>query len=89
VDGAGNVFVAEGSLSGYIRKISPGGVVTTFAGSTQGGADGTGSAAQFDGPSGLVIDNAGVIYVADTANDSIRRSLQTSRNHFRRDSTAP
>ncbi len=73
VDSAGNVYVADQG-NDEIREISPSGVVSTLAGSARqtGFSDGTGSAARFDGPTGLALDSAGDIYVADYANDEIR-----------------
>jgi formylglycine-generating enzyme required for sulfatase activity len=74
VDSAGNVYVAD-TYSSTIRKVTPGGVVTTpagLAGST-GSADGTGSAARFNGPQGVAVDSAGNVYVADTDNNTIRK----------------
>jgi sugar lactone lactonase YvrE len=73
VDTGGNVFVAD-TYNDTIRAISPAGVVSTLAGAveTAGSADGTGSAAKFDVPSGLAVDTAGYIFVADTQNDTIR-----------------
>jgi sugar lactone lactonase YvrE len=73
VDGAGYVYVAD--KGNYrIRKISPAGVVTTFAGSGEVGyANGTGAAAKFDEPNDVVLDNAGNLYVADTYNHCIRK----------------
>ena len=72
VDAAGNVYVAE--LSHTIRKITPGGVVSTLAGlaNAVGSADGTGSAARFADPQGVAVDAAGKMYVSDTANRTIR-----------------
>ena len=74
VDGAGNVYVADGSNC-TIRKITVGGVVTTLAGSAGviGSADGTGSAARFNYTSGVAVDGAGNVYVADSYNDTIRK----------------
>jgi hypothetical protein len=74
VDGAGNVYVAD-TYNCTIRKITPGGVVTTFAGRAQapGSADGTGSAALFNYPAGVAVDGNGNVYVADTRNNTVRK----------------
>jgi sugar lactone lactonase YvrE len=69
---AGEVFVAD-RLNHRIRKITPAGVVTTFAGSGVGGfEDGTGTAAKFERPTGLAIDPSGNLYVADEQSHVIR-----------------
>ena len=73
IDGRGNVYVAD-TGNHAIRKIAPDGTVTTLAGSgTAGFADGQGAQAQFNGPVGVAVDTQGVVYVADTYNDRIRR----------------
>jgi len=72
VDSAGNVYVADRN-NHTIRKVTPTGVVTTLAGGPYGSADGTGTAAQFTYPSGVAVDSAGNIYVADSANHTIRK----------------
>jgi sugar lactone lactonase YvrE len=74
VDGAGNVYVAD-SYNSTLRKITSGGVVTTLAGSpgATGSTDGLGAEVQFYYPSGLALDSAGNIYVADTFNSAIRK----------------
>ena len=80
-DGSGNVYVADLG-NNLIRKITPAGVVTTLAGDTYdltngysywGYADGTNSAARFNGPIGVAADGSGNVYVADTYNDLIRK----------------
>lgn len=68
---SGTIYVTEGNKN-TIRKITPSGVVTTLAGSTQGFADGTGSAAQFYSPRGIAVAASGTIYVADSYNHRIR-----------------
>jgi len=49
--------------------------VTTFAGkaNTTGDVDGVGTAARFNGPTGLTVDGDSVVYVADTNNNTIRK----------------
>jgi sugar lactone lactonase YvrE len=75
VDGSLNVYLAD-SGNHTIRKITPGGVVTTVAGSPglQGITDGTGAAARFSYPRGVALDPAGtVLYVADYGNQTVRQ----------------
>ena len=69
------LYVAD-SFNHTIRKITAGGVVTTLAGlaGSQGNVDATGSAARFNAPAALAVDNAGTtIYVADSQNQTIRQ----------------
>ena len=74
VDRAGNVYVAD-TGNNTIRKISSNGVVSTLAGviGSHGSADGTGSEARFWAPFGVAVDGAGNVYVADMANNTIRK----------------
>jgi len=74
VDSDGNVYVAD-TNNHTIRKITPAGVVSTLAGlaGVSGTNDGTTSAARFNGPSGVAVDNDRNIYVTDTGNSTIRK----------------
>jgi sugar lactone lactonase YvrE len=66
IDAAGNIFVAD-TLNRTIRKITPGGAVTTLAGTTgiSGTNDGNGAAAQFTSPFAIAIDSSGNLFVTD------------------------
>ena len=72
VDSSGNVFVAE-HYNNAIRKITPTGVVSTFAGGTQGFVNGTGTAASFGRPHDVAVDSSGNVFVADNDNHAIRK----------------
>jgi len=73
VDAHGVLYVADAGDSNRIRRIAADGVVSTVAGGREGFADGVGTAAAFNTPSGLALDNAGNLYVADTGNHAIRK----------------
>jgi len=72
IDGSGNLYVFDWN-NFRIRKVTPAGVVTTLAGSTQGYVDGIGSAAKFNLSRGVAIDGSGNIYVCDYGNLRIRK----------------
>lgn len=74
-DAKGNLFVAD-KLNNAIRKISSKGKVSTVAGSTKGAGgykDGKATSARFSWPMDVAVASDGTLYVADTANNVIRR----------------
>lgn len=78
VDSAGNLYVADRTAN-VIRKVS-GGTITTYAGTGFAGYSGDGgpaAAAQFDGPTGVAMDAAGNLYIADTNNSAVRKVTPT------------
>jgi uncharacterized protein (TIGR03437 family) len=77
VDGSGNVYVAD-TTNSVVRVIAPAGVITTLAGTGIAGFSGdSGQAigAQLNRPSGVAVDSAGNVYIADTLNSRIRKIL--------------
>lgn len=76
VDSAGNTYITETGLHS-VRKITPAGVVSVFAGDAfnAGSADGAGAVARFSNPSSIAIDKDDNIYVNDYSNSTIRKIL--------------
>ncbi len=76
LDTDGNIVLAD-TDNQLIRKITPAGVVTTFAGGVLGSmeafADGMGTQAGFGYPNGVAVDASGNIIVADRTNMRIRQ----------------
>jgi sugar lactone lactonase YvrE len=72
LDKTGTLWICD-TENGVIRKISPDGQVTTFAGSTPGYADGKLREAKFYFPSNLTFDEEGNVFVADKHNHCIRK----------------
>ena len=80
VDSAGNIYLADSGAR--IRKIAPDGTIATIAGKGAIGYSGDGGpalSAQLNGASGLTVDAAFNVYVADSGNNAIRM-LQPSAN---------
>jgi serine/threonine protein kinase/sugar lactone lactonase YvrE len=74
IDKSGNTYVTD--MSNFtIRKISPGGLVTTLAGQagSSGSGDGPGKYPRFWDSHGIAVDSGANLYVADTGNDTIRK----------------
>jgi sugar lactone lactonase YvrE len=69
----GTLYVSDAGDAQRIRRITPDGVVSTLAGGREGLVDGPGPQARFRTPSGVALAPDGVLYVADTGNNAIRR----------------
>jgi len=81
LDGYGNIYVTDASTM-EVRKITPEGDVSTFAGCARtvgDWADGVGASVGFNSPKGLAVDGAGNTYVADVYNHVIRMILPTGQ----------
>ncbi len=79
LDRSGNLFVSEANVDvgGYrVRKVSPDGIISTVAGSDAPGFFGDGgpaTQARLSIPSGVAVDTAGNLFIADTENNRIRK----------------
>jgi ABC-type branched-subunit amino acid transport system substrate-binding protein/sugar lactone lactonase YvrE len=72
IDRQGNLYLPD-PFANRIRRITPDGMVSTLAGTgSPGYVDGPIATAQFSGPTGLAVDAAGNVYVADGGNQRIR-----------------
>jgi sugar lactone lactonase YvrE len=75
VDAAGNVYIADFG-NNRVRRIDPSGTISTVAGSGAAGDSGDGGAAlkaRLRSPSGVAVDSAGNLYIADSNNHRIRK----------------
>jgi sugar lactone lactonase YvrE len=74
IDSLGNLYVAD-TGNGTVRKITPVGLVSTLAGTAgvAGSADGSGAAASFRYPTGIVTDGTGNLFVTDPGQNTIRK----------------
>jgi len=75
LDGGGNLYFAD-SANHRIRRITPAGVIGTFAGNGTPGFSGDGGpavTAQLNGPLGVAVDASGNVYIADTGNNRVRK----------------
>ena len=77
LDAMGNLYLAD-ALNNRIRKVDTNGIITTVAGNgspTYSGDGGTATNASLHGPTGVALDAFGNLYIADTANNRIRKVL--------------
>jgi len=75
LDGVGNLFIAD-NFNHRIRRVSPSGIISTVAGDgIRGfsGDGGPGTAAQLNFPLGVAVDVEGNLFIADSANQRIRK----------------
>lgn len=79
IDRSGNVYVSDGQ-NNVIRKISPAGIVTTFAGlaGQSGETDGVGQAARFSSLQSITIDSQDNLYVIDSFGQTVRKISSSS-----------
>jgi len=73
LDAEGNLYI---SGNNRIRKVDTSGVITTIAGNGRAGFSGDGGPAvdaQLNGPTGIVVDASGLVYLLDVRNDRVRR----------------
>lgn len=73
IDSKGFLYIADSS-NNVIRKITPGGLVTTLAGSgSAGNQNGKGAVASFSTPSGVAVGPYNTLYVTDIGNNCVRK----------------
>lgn len=74
VDSSGNVYISD-STGCRVRKVAPSGIITTVAGNGNYGYSGDGGSATSAEliPTGIAVDSAGNVYIADGNNSRIRK----------------
>ena len=75
VDGQGNVYIAD-RVDHRVRKVSPAGTISTFAGTGAGGFSGDGgpaNSARLFAPWGVAVDGKGNVYIGDAQNYRVRK----------------
>src|SRR5688572_13867964 len=75
IDASNNLYIAD-PVSHVVRKVTPGGIITTVAGSGIpgfSGDNGAATSARLNQPYGVDIDAQGNLYIADTGNSAVRR----------------
>ncbi|HTA81353.1 MAG TPA: T9SS type A sorting domain-containing protein [Bacteroidia bacterium] len=75
IDKKGNIYIAD-TYNEQVRKVNTSGIMTTIAGTGANGYSGDGgqaTAAEFNYPQGLAVDDTGNIYIADVYNNRVRK----------------
>lgn len=75
VDSFGNLFIAD-TANNRIRKVNTYGIITTVAGTNGSGFSGDGgiaTIARLNSPAGVAMDVSGVLFIADSGNNRIRK----------------
>jgi sugar lactone lactonase YvrE len=75
VDSTGNLFIAD-VVNSRIRKVTPGGIISTVVGIGTKGFGGDGGpaiSAQLNNPYGVAVDSAGNLFIADNGNNNVRK----------------
>jgi len=79
VDASGNIYVAD-NVNNKIKKLSPSGRCQVLAGSTSGDVcSDDGASVKFNGPAGIAVDKAGIVYVCDQGNYKIKKVWPSGR----------
>jgi sugar lactone lactonase YvrE len=75
LDSSGNMFITD-QFNNRIRKVTPGGIISTVAGNGTAGFAGDGGPAvdaEINAPTGILGDSAGNLYISDAGNERIRK----------------
>ena len=75
IDGQGNIYISD-KFNNEIRKITPTGTISAFAGNGEQGYSGDGGPAtscQLNAPTSITLDNVGNLYITDAGNNRIRK----------------
>lgn len=83
VDSRGNLYIAD-TDNNMIRKVTPAGIISDFAGDRVPGSMGNGAAAskaELKQPTGVAVDSLGDVYIADSGNNEIRQVNPAGKIH--------
>ncbi|MEK0315403.1 NHL domain-containing protein, partial [Cohnella sp. 56] len=74
LDSSGNLYIVD-SFNRVVRKVTPGGIITTVAGNGTYGYDGENQTAKSTklSPSGIAVDSSGNLFIAESSNNRVRK----------------